>query len=198
MFLNDNKNTPLAKKVLFFALLAFWFGLLDYKPYVNSFRIDSTFSYVFYLYFFIINQTLGIVHEAGHGICYILPCPQFLVALNGTIFQLAFPFGAGYYYLKKGNKLLWHVGLFFLGFSMKYTAWYMADSRKNGLHVTAQNSFLGVDGNHDFYYIFDKMGLLQYDIIIGTLVGLIANLLLLYSLMWIFFNAFVSKKNTAK
>ncbi len=187
-----NTNSILAKKVLFFVLLAFFIGLITFKPYENNFDVNqSTFSFLFYLYFFVINQTLGIVHEGGHGICYMIACPEFFSILNGTLFQLAFPFGVGFYYLKKGNKILWFTGLFFLGISLKYTAWYISTSRQTGLIVSAQNSFLGVDGYHDFYYMLDKIGLLNYDTIIGGLVELISILLLLYSLFMIFLRAFM-------
>lgn len=190
----SEKNSIVAKRALFLALLLLFIGLITYEPYKNIQRFDSLFGDIFYLYFFVINQTLGIVHEGGHGICYILPCPEFFAVLNGTIFQLAFPFGAGYYYLKRGNKFLWYVGLFFLGFSMRYTAWYISTSRSSGLHVGAKNSFLGVDGYHDFYYILDYLGILPYDTLISILVNIISTLLLLYSLVRILFSAFMSPK----
>lgn len=194
MMSNNNENSVLAKRVLFIALLLLFIGLITYEPYMNTRHTHSTFSNIFYLYFFVINQTLGIVHEGGHGICYVLPCPEFFTVINGTIFQLAFPLGVGYYYLKRGNKLLWHVGLFFLGFSMKYTAWYISTSRSSGLHVKAENSFLGVDGYHDFYYILDYLGILPYDTIISIFVNIIATLLLLYSLIKVLFSAFMTPK----
>ncbi len=189
------KTSPLAKRVLFFALLTFFIGVVSVKPYGNTIIThEIDFEYIFMLYFFAINQTLGIVHEAGHGICNILPCPDIIAVANGTIFQLAFPLGVAYYYLKKeGSRTIYYTGLFFFAISLKYTAWYMADARKNGLYVSAEDSFLGVDGVHDFYFIFDFMGLLSFDTILGAIAGIIATVVLMYSLFQIGIEAFMSK-----
>lgn len=173
-------------------------GLDLYKPYETRTIISDLVSFegLFYLYFFIINQTLGIVHEGGHGICYIIPCPQFITALNGTIFQLAFPFLIGYYYyIKNKSKIAWYTGLFFLGFSMKYTAWYISTSQKMGAVVRAKDSFLGVDSYHDFYYILDTMGILAYDGVVSVIVSIIATIVLLYCLTRIFLIAFLTKND---
>ncbi len=191
----NEKNSPLANKVLFFLLLLFFIGLIGFKPYEQTqFLNNSTFNTLFNLYFFIINQTLGIVHEAGHGVCYILPCPEFLTALNGTLFQLAFPFFIGCYYLKQGNKILYFTSLFFVGISLKYTAWYISTSRQNGAILSAQDSFLGIDSYHDFYYILNKIGLLNFDTIIGGILGFIAILLMLYALFMVFLHVFIEKE----
>jgi len=132
------------------------FGLLllfpRYAPFeVHQVSTDSYIQQAFIYMFFITNQTLGIIHESGHGICYILPCPQFIMVLNGTLFQLAFPLGIAYYYKRKGNLFAAYIALFFVGFSLQYTAWYMSTAHE-GLHLPAHKSFLGVDGNHDFNF----------------------------------------------
>lgn len=188
------KTSQTAKKALFFIVLAFFVGFFIYKPYTFSFRtIDGFFEHLFSLYFFIVNQTLGIVHEAGHGICYILPCPQFFMVLNGTIFQWLFPLGVGFYYKKRGNFLAWHTALFFLGISMQYTAWYISTSH-HGLFIKAQNSFLGVDGYHDFNYMLSKLGILKSYSLIAGFVEFFATLLMAYGLFRIFLEAFISSK----
>ncbi len=102
-----------------------------YAPWEPSYtQSDTLIQNIFTLYFFVANQTLGIVHEGGHGVCYILPCPEFITMANGTIFQLLFPGLIGYYYYRKGNCFAALIALFFVGFSLQYTAWYLSPHMK--------------------------------------------------------------------
>jgi len=152
---------------------------------------------IFTLYFFIFNQTLGIVHEGGHGVCYLLHCPQFMTALNGTIFQLLFPLGIAYYFRKKEQHFSSYIALFFVGFSLLYTAWYISTSNQ-GLHVSAANSFLGVDGYHDFYYILNAIGLLDYYAGIAAFSKFTSYLIMIVSVGLMFFNSFEGKKKKGR
>jgi hypothetical protein len=164
----DHRTTPTAKKVvavLFFLFLILFF---KYKPYEHvHFIAHGMTEQIFVLYFFISNQTLGMVHEAGHGICYLLGCPEFITVLNGTLFQVLFPLLVGYYYKRRNQQFAYLIGLFFVGFSLQYTAWYISTADL-GLYVSAKDSFLGVDGYHDFNYLLSRMHLLEYnDLIAG-------------------------------
>lgn len=150
--------------------------------------------HLFVLYFFVINQTLGIVHEAGHGVCYILPCPELLMVANGTIFQLLFPAGVSYYYQKQGNRFAALIALFFVGFSLQYTAWYMSTAHE-GLHLPASKSFLGVDALHDFNYLFSAFHLLAYEGLISGLTRLVSWMLMIYSAGAMLRQAFMGKND---
>lgn len=148
--------------------------------------------YFFTLYQFIINQTLGIVHEGGHGVCYILPCPKFMMVLNGTLFQWFFPLGIAYYYKRKGNLSAFYAGLFILGMSMDYTSWYMSTAHEGAI-LPAYKSFLGVDAMHDFHYIFSTLGVLSYESLISGFTKVVAYLLMIFAVFGMFFDAFASK-----
>ncbi|SHO81678.1 hypothetical protein MNB_SV-15-1224 [hydrothermal vent metagenome] len=181
------------KRVVFVIFSIFLVLFSKYTPYGNIQTNDnSTTHMIFNLYFFISNQTLGIVHEGGHGICYLLDCPKFFTALNGTIFQLLFPFGVGYYYRQQLNYIGWYIGIFFTGFSLHYTSWYISTAHQ-GLHIPASKSFLGQDGYHDFNYILNTIGLLNYDNGISILVKLIAYGLMIFAVWKMFILAFNSK-----
>jgi hypothetical protein len=81
------RMTPTVKKVLFVLFFLSFLMFVKYAPYGNTHLVSDTLGkQLFILYFFIVNQTLGIVHEGGHGVCYLLHCPEFLTASNGTIF----------------------------------------------------------------------------------------------------------------
>jgi hypothetical protein len=114
--IKDHLPSKNAKKVVLIVFTLFLLLYIEYKPYSNTLHhITGITEYLFGIYQFIINQTLGIVHEGGHGICYILPCPQFIMVINGTLFQWIFPLGIAYYYKKQGNQIAFYMGLFILG-----------------------------------------------------------------------------------
>jgi len=184
-----------AKKVVFVVFTLFLFLYIEYKPYSNtSHHITSITEYLFIIYQFIINQTLGIVHEGGHGVCYILPCPQFIMVMMGTLFQWLFPLGIAYYYKKRDNQIAFYMGLFILGISMDYTAWYMSTAHE-GAFLPAHKSFLGVDALHDFHYIFSTLGVLEYESLISGITRVIGYLLMVGSVIGMFFEAFSNKGN---
>jgi len=182
--------TNSAKKVTFLVFAIFLLLFPNYSPLGVQYTQDpSIVQNIFNLYFFISNQTLGIVHEAGHGVCYILNCPQFITAANGTVFQIGFPLGIAYYYKYKTNIFAYFIALYFVGFSLHYTAWYISTAHE-GLHISAAKSFLGVDGYHDFNYILDSVGLLAYDNVISILVKMLAYFLMFRATIGMYFNAF--------
>ena len=159
-----------------------------YSPMTGTRGDDGTItSTIFNLYFFIIDQTLGIVHEAGHGVCYILPCPEPLMVANGTIFQLLFPSLIAYYAKRKGEIFYSFVALFFVGFSLYYTSWYISTSDRGPI-VPASESFLGVDGYHDFHYLLGHLGLLSHYRGISDLFRVISYAIMIFSVVSMFLN----------
>ncbi len=191
----DHLPSKNAKKVVLVVFTLFLFLYIEYKPYSNtSHHITGITEYLFSVYQFIINQTLGIVHEGGHGVCYILPCPQFIMVINGTLFQWIFPLGIAYYYKKQGNQIAFYMGLFILGISMDYTAWYMSTAHE-GAFLPAHKSFLGVDALHDFYYVFTTLGVLAYESLISGIIRAIGYLFMVGAVIGMFFEAFSSKGN---
>ena len=179
--------------MVFVVFTLFLFLYIEYKPYANTVHhITSIPEYLFGIYQFIINQTLGIVHEGGHGVYYILPCPQFIMVMMGTLFQWFSPLGIAYYYKKQNNQIAFYMGLFILGISMDYTAWYMSTAHE-GAFLPAHKSFLGVDALHDFHYIFSTLGVLAHESLISGITKTIGHLLMIGSVIGMFFEAFSSK-----
>jgi hypothetical protein len=191
----EQKRSSLsAKRVTLVIFVLFLLLFPHYAPWEPNYQKgDSFLQMIFTLYFFVANQTLGIVHEGGHGVCYILPCPEFLTMANGTLFQLLFPALIGYYYYKKGNRFAALIALFFVGFSLQYTAWYISTAHE-GLILPAHKSFLGVDAIHDFNYMLSTMGLLAYESLIAGVTRFAAYLIMLISVIGMFFDAFPNDK----
>jgi hypothetical protein len=190
------RMTPTVKKALFVLFFLSFLMFVKYAPYGNTHLVSDTLGkQLFILYFFIVNQTLGIVHEVGHGVCYLLHCPEFVAAANGTVFQLLFPFLIGYYYKRKGQRFAYFIGLFFLGISLHYSAWYMSTAGQ-GLFLPASKSFLGVDGLHDFNFILTQLHLLEYHKILAGFFRFVAFCIMLYSLGYMFVLAFFTSRKT--
>ncbi len=188
----SQQNSPLVKKTTAVLFIIFFAMFIHFKPYEhNGEAVQGLAQLIFTLYNFIIYQTLGIVHEGGHGVCYVLPCPKFIMVLNGTVFQWLFPFLIGYYYKRRGQMLGYYIGLFFLGMSMQYTAWYISTSHE-GLYISADKSFLGVDGYHDFNYMLSALGLLQYERSITFLTKAASYIVMFYSVIAMYLLAFLS------
>jgi len=181
--------TSSVKKSLFFLFTFFLLLYPHYSPYAD--HMTTWVSHLFSLYSFVVNQTLGIIHESGHGVCYILPCPQFVMVLNGTLFQIGFPLGVAYYYRLKKNFFASYIALFITGISLQYTAWYISTVNE-GKIVPASKSFLGVDGYHDFYYLFEKIGVLPFYAEIAFFVKSIAYGVMIYAVWKMFLEAFAS------
>ncbi|RRS30098.1 MAG: hypothetical protein P794_08560 [Epsilonproteobacteria bacterium (ex Lamellibrachia satsuma)] len=180
-------NTKRAFVVIFVLFLLLFPHYAPWEPgYENN---HGLIQQLFTLYFFVANQTLGIVHESGHGICYLLHCPEFIMVVNGTIFQLLFPGLIAYYYKRKGNLFAALIALFFVGFSLHYTAWYISTAHE-GLILPASKSFLGVDAYHDFNYMLSSMGLLSYDSMIAGITRFIAYLIMIVSVIGMIFDLF--------
>jgi len=194
---NSKKISKNSKRVVFVLFVFFLILISKYAPYERAVETNTFMGQIFTLYFFIFNQTLGIVHEGGHGICYLFHCPQFMTALNGTVFQLLFPLGIAYYFRKQEQYFSSYIALFFVGFSLLYTAWYISTSNQ-GLHVSAANSFLGVDGYHDFYYILNAMGLLDYYAGIAAFTKFTSYLIMIVSVGLMFFNSFEGRKRKGR
>ncbi len=190
-------HTNYAKIATFILFFIFLFGFLKFSPYDTTSagaHDRSIFAELFQLYFFIVQQTLGIVHEGGHGVCYILPCPEFFMVINGTIFQWLFPAGIGLYFYKRGNKLASYMGLFFLGVSMQYTAWYISTAHE-GLMLPAAKSFLGVDAYHDFNYILSVFDMVKYDWLIANIVKFFAYTAMVGSVFLMFLHIFKKEES---
>lgn len=187
-----------AKRITLLIFIVFLLLFPHYAPWEPSYAQDDSWTQkIFMLYFFIVNQTLGIVHEGGHGVCYVLGCPEFITMANGTLFQLLFPGLIAYYYYKKGNVFVAMIALFFVGFSLQYTAWYLSTAHE-GLILPAHKSFLGVDAIHDFNYMLNAMGLLAYESLIAGVTRFIAYLIMLASVIGMFFASFPNNTGRVK
>jgi len=135
-----------------------------------------------------------IVHESGHGVCYLFSCPKFISFINGTLFQLALPSFVVYYYTKRSNVLGVGLALMWLAQNLIYVAWYMSYSQTPNKYPF----FLGGSATHDFWYMFSQLGVLEYDWLIAGIVRAVAVLLLLSSYFYLLYQAFFKNSHPRK
>jgi len=186
--------TPAAQKITALLLLLFLVTFPHFSTYLgHNGRIETLPQYLFALIHFAASQTLGIVHEAGHGVCYLLHCPRTITVLNGTLFQWLFPAGIAWYYWRRDERFGAMIALFFLGFSMQYTAWYISTAHEGSV-VPAARSFLGGDGYHDFHYLLSRSLGLKAEGIVSGAVRLGAYLLMFLSVFGMMVRAFGTSK----
>ncbi len=162
----------------------------SYVATIHGKIIHFNFDGVMLSFHNLINGANMIVHESGHGICYILNCPQFIMALNGTLFQLLLPLIFMAYYYRREQKLLVGLGGIWLAQNLVYVSWYMSYSQTPNRYPF----FLGGNAIHDFWYIFSELGVLEYDWLISGFVRVVAVLLLMLSYMYLLYIAFLKNE----
>ena len=188
----------LAVKVGLLLLMPYVFWLSKYSDsYVETvhnkpihFNLDG----VLLSFHNLINGANMIVHEAGHGVCYILSCPPFMTFLNGTLFQLLLPVIFVWYYKKHKQVLGVGLGLMWLAQNLIYVAWYMSYAQTPNKYPF----FLGGAATHDFWYMFSHLGVLEYDWLIAGIVRAVAVVLLLGSYMYLLYITFLKNNKPAK
>ena len=196
--IRPTKPTDWGVRIGLLLLMPYIIWLSKYnESYVSSIHgkmIHLNFDGVMLSFHNLINGANMIVHEAGHGVCYLLPCPQFFTSLNGTLFQLALPVIFIYYYYKRENSILAGLGSIWLAQNLVYVAWYMSYSQTPNLYPF----FLGGSAIHDFWYIFSQLGVLEYDWLISGFVRVIAVILLLCSYLYLLYISFIKESRRSK
>jgi len=81
--------------------------------------------------------------------------------------------------------------LFIFGISLDYSAWYMSTAPQIAI-VPANKSFLGVDGLHDFHYIFKTLGVLGYASLISGVIKILSALIMIASIIGMFLDAYAN------
>jgi hypothetical protein len=117
-------------------------------------------------FFFLHNFNL-IIHEAGHVIFMFLG--EFITFLGGTLLQLMIPIGAITSFFLRKEFYNCAVCLFWLSVNFFDVSRYMSDARSQELPLLG-----GEAVTHDWFYLFGRMGLLNYDQTIGKFVYIIA------------------------
>ncbi len=114
--------------------------------------------------YFVLNRSDGIfldplnmlIHEAGH-LCFFF-LGDGLHAAGGTLMQILLPATLAFHFWQYHSRLGMQVSLLWLGQNFLNISVYAADARVQGLDLL-------VGRTHDWSYLLDRLGLLEYDLV---------------------------------
>jgi len=106
-----------------------------------------------------------LMHEAGHLLFSFLGA--FVQILGGTLLQLVMPISFLIYFWRQRQIAGAQFGLFWLGQNLINVGVYVADARSQALPLIG-------DGLHDWAYLLGRIGLLQQDQVIASMIYVLA------------------------
>lgn len=132
------------------------------KPLITSFILLPLMLY-FGLnrgtYFFIDWFNL-LIHEGGHGVFMFFG--KYIHAAGGTLMQIIIPTLFIVYCFQHKHKFLAQLSLIWLGENLINISIYAADARAHKLRLLGGNKVY-----HDWTYLLNTIGILNYDIAVG-------------------------------
>ena len=129
-------------------------------------------------------HTINLVfHEAGHVIFRLFG--NFLAILGGSLLQLLVPLLVMLMFIfKHRDNFGASIGLWWLAQSMMDLVPYISDARTQEMWLLGGVRGKDIPGIHDWNNILSRLGLLEYDQVLSTLVTLLATGLMLLSFLW--------------
>jgi hypothetical protein len=135
------------------------------------------------------------VHEVSHMIVFFLP--SIFVAAAGSVGEIAFPVLILVATIKSKSYFTVTLATTWIMLAMHNVGMYMADARSQSLPLVGPSEVV----KHDWNYVFEQLGWLNYDMTIGgtvTTIGMIVGVLgLAWGLYLIFWKLF-KRRNTVK
>ncbi len=101
-----------------------------------------------------------LIHEAGH-LCFFF-LGDGLHAAGGTLMQILLPATLAFHFWQYHSRLAMQVSLLWLGQNFLNISVYAADARVQGLDLLGGRT-------HDWSYLLDRLGLLEYDLVFAFL-----------------------------
>ncbi|HEY3333473.1 MAG TPA: hypothetical protein VGK19_25805 [Capsulimonadaceae bacterium] len=121
-----------------------------------------------------------VIHELGHAVTGW--APEGVCVASGSVFQVLAPLYIFFSFLKQREYFGLSFALFWLASSLYGMAVYIGDSRVLQLDLVS----LSHSGEviHDWNYMLDAVGMLQYDLAIGGFVRLLAAGVMIAAVTW--------------
>jgi hypothetical protein len=156
-----DKSLPHIKKWWFSVIcIPFCWVLADQYWMALKYEISFSwmYSYPFFLtpFFFLIDNFLLIIHEAGHTFFGVFGS-RFISILGGTLFEVLLPFSIFVYGWWNYNRIVAQLGLILTAFAWIESSAYAADA------VARRMPLIGnlPKSSHDFYNLFSIKGVLN-------------------------------------
>lgn len=146
------------------------------------FTVTYDFPFPINFIYFLLDNFLLIVHEAGHTFFGIFGV-RFITILGGSLFQILLPFFIFLYTWINRKKIGIQLSLALLGLSWLGVAGYAADGAQRQLPLIG-----GLPKEaHDWYNLLQRMGMLEFDLHFGVvfaITGMLCYLLALLTPLW--------------
>lgn len=124
-----------------------------------------------------------VFHEAGHVIFRLLG--SFMSILGGSLLQLIVPLTVMLMFIfKHRDNFAASIGLWWLAQSMMDLVPYISDARAQEMWLLGGVRGKDMPGIHDWNNILSRLGLLEYDQVLATLLMVMAIGLMLLSFVW--------------
>lgn len=133
-------------------------------------------------HFLVIDFVNLVVHEGGHLLFSYLG--ETMTVWGGTLLQWLVPLLLAIYFFSQRHTTAFVFSLFFFFENWLYTAVYMADARAQALPLVSVGGGDGDPGEHDWFNIFSRMGVLEHDTAIAAWVRFGGWLGMLSVLAW--------------
>lgn len=117
-----------------------------------------------------------VIHEAGHVFFSIFG--RFIYTLGGTLMQIILPSLIAWYFWKNNYSTGAQVGFLWLGQNLINISVYAADARAKSLPLLGGNKVY-----HDWEYILGTLNILQYDLVVGYLLFILAVIVFISTLL---------------
>ena len=131
-----------------------WFGSIVLIPII-IFLIVNNGKFIFLLDHFNL-----LIHEGGHGIFKFFG--KFIYTLGGSLMQILIPSLFVYYFYSNQKITGTQLSFVFLGENLLNISKYVADARTQLLPLLGGNKVY-----HDWHYLLNVLGLLDFDKIVG-------------------------------
>jgi hypothetical protein len=120
------------------------------------------------------------IHAGGHALFRVFGLTA--AVAGGTFLQLFVPFALGFYFIRQRHSQGAALCMFFFFEQFLPVARYMADAQAQQLPWLSigRYDFL----IHDWNYLFTKLGVLSYDMVIAHVVGLVGSLGMIGVTFW--------------
>ncbi|MFH0736156.1 MAG: hypothetical protein V1773_17110 [bacterium] len=132
------------------------------KPFYGSFILTPLMLY-FALNrgkFFFIDWFNLLIHEGGHGVFMFFG--RYIYTMGGTLMQIILPTLFIVYCIRFNKKFSAQLAIIWLGENLINISVYAADARAHKLPLLG-----GKNVYHDWTYLLNTIGIIQYDIAVG-------------------------------
>jgi hypothetical protein len=127
------------------------------------------------------------LHEAGHIYWSIFGAN--LKALGGTLNEALLPLILSIYCFGTLSLRLAGLSTFFLGYNLKYTAWYISDATKQ------MSANMPMHGVHDWKYLLDEFQLIQDAPLLASVVKTLGVISIYLGVVVMFIGVLFGNKN---